>query len=459
MRPSPLQRAAGAAVVLSLVVVAVAFADTVGRDADAVMAGNQSSRDLGEVAPGTISNTPIAFTLACGGFEHVDPGQSVLVEIGSATVPAGGAIAMDAVTIGPVPGSWPADDADCSGSEVPLQVTGTVVITAPSTAGSHEYSVLFERTPTPAGSNDGAAIGGMTGATFFLTVVTNTPPELDLPLDMTVEGDTTNGWTAAWTVAATDAEDDPDPTPVCVPTTGDVLPLGTTTIECSATDSGGLEVAGSFDVAVVDTTPPAINGVAGDTAVVSDDPAGAIATYADPTATDVVDASPTVGCLPASGSTFAPGATTVTCTATDASGNSATATFVVSVGPEAAPPASESLPTAVFGPPIGDGGLDGHAGRTIPMKVRLMLDGTSVGEGSLILVITPCGGGDPVAEVEMEWRAGSDRWFGHWRTRGLAAGCYEVRAIHDGADVGGVEVRLSDRSSESAKTKGGRAQP
>jgi uncharacterized repeat protein (TIGR01451 family) len=54
-------------------------------------------------------------------------------------------------------------------------------------------------------------------------------------------------------------------------------------------------------------------------------------TYAVPIATDLVDPSPTVNCLPASGTNFPIGVTNVTCTATDASGNMASDSFTVTV--------------------------------------------------------------------------------------------------------------------------------
>ena len=48
-------------------------------------------------------------------------------------------------------------------------------------------------------------------------------------------------------------------------------------------------------------------------------------------ATDLVDGSVPVGCSPRSGSVFPAGTTTVTCTATDAHGNSTTGSFTVTV--------------------------------------------------------------------------------------------------------------------------------
>ena len=59
-------------------------------------------------------------------------------------------------------------------------------------------------------------------------------------------------------------------------------------------------------------------------------PHGATVTYAA-SAHDDTDASPHLACSPASGQVFAIGATAVTCTANDASGNSASAGFTVDV--------------------------------------------------------------------------------------------------------------------------------
>ena len=81
-----------------------------------------------------------------------------------------------------------------------------------------------------------------------------------------------------------------------------------------------------------------------------------------------------------------------------------------------------------------------------------------VGEGSLVLAVTPCAGGEVVAELAMDWRAGSERWFGLLRTRGLDAGCYAVRAIHDGVDVGGFELRLFDTAGRCREGEGRRGE-
>ena len=76
-------------------------------------------------------------------------------------------------------------------------------------------------------------------------------------------------------------------------------------------------------------TPPVITVPAGVTANATS-PNGAIVTYAV-TATDDNPSPPTVNCTPPSGATFPIGETTVTCAATDATGNTATASFTVDV--------------------------------------------------------------------------------------------------------------------------------
>lgn len=78
-----------------------------------------------------------------------------------------------------------------------------------------------------------------------------------------------------------------------------------------------------------DLTAPAIT-VPGSITAQATAASGAVVTYTA-TAQDLEDPTPSFTCAPASGSVFPIGATTVTCTATDAAGNSASASFTVTV--------------------------------------------------------------------------------------------------------------------------------
>ncbi len=96
-------------------------------------------------------------------------------------------------------------------------------------------------------------------------------------------------------------------------------------------DDDGGSSAGAIWVLFLgnDTIPPVIT-CPGDLLQEGTSPSGAVGTFSV-TATDDVDPMPTLVCVPASGSTFPLGTTTVACTATDDSGNSSMCSFDVTV--------------------------------------------------------------------------------------------------------------------------------
>src|SRR4029453_5074193 len=95
-------------------------------------------------------------------------------------------------------------------------------------------------------------------AQFTLKVVANTAPTLNLPGNIVAEATSAAGAVVNYSASATDAEDNPDPTPSCSPASGSPFALGTTTVNCSVTDSGSLSASSSFTVKVQDTTAPVI---------------------------------------------------------------------------------------------------------------------------------------------------------------------------------------------------------
>src|SRR3989454_9021545 len=164
-----------------------------------------------------------------------------------------------------------------------------------------------------------------------------------MPGDIEAEAMNSSGTRVTYTVTALDNVDGPL-IPVCSPASGSTFALGPTTVSCTATDSSGNSASGSFTVTVRDTTPPVVT-VPASMIVEATSPIGAILTF-HVTSTDLVDPSPTVSCSPPSGSTFALGPTTVSCTATDSSGNSASGSFAVTVR-DTTPPAL-TLPPNIF---------------------------------------------------------------------------------------------------------------
>jgi hypothetical protein len=105
--------------------------------------------------------------------------------------------------------------------------------------------------------------------------------------------------------------------------------LNTMKFKLIVTDKGGLQSSAECDVTVLDVTPPVISG-ADDITAEATSASGATVEFS-PTATDLVDGSVAVTCAPASGSTFPLGTTTVNCNATDKAGNTASASFTVTV--------------------------------------------------------------------------------------------------------------------------------
>ena len=115
----------------------------------------------------------------------------------------------------------------------------------------------------------------------------------------------------------------------CTPASGSLFPIGSTQVDCSGTDNASNTKNMSLYINVVDTTAPTLNLPANIT-VPQVIPAGAFVIYVV-TATDAVDASPTVVCTPASGSVFPLGTTTVNCSATDNYANTSYGSFDVTV--------------------------------------------------------------------------------------------------------------------------------
>ena len=139
-------------------------------------------------------------------------------------------------------------------------------------------------------------------------------------------------------------------TGACAPVSGSTFPIGTTPVDCTATDESGnsTDPTSLFDVTVADTTGPEVV-VTGALAITLE-----VGTaFVDPgaTASDVVDGTLTTT-VTGTGQTSVPGVYTLTYTATDASGNIGTAIRTVTVV-DTTPPTSLTAtvtPTTLWPP-------------------------------------------------------------------------------------------------------------
>lgn len=247
------------AVATTLLLSTVALADTVAADGDLVTSGDQNLVDLGTVAPGAMINRDVTFTLVCAGLRHADPGQVVTVSPSSVTVPlAGGSVSATDGTIGPVPDTWVSDAAGIVGCPSALRLAGAtpsrVTIVAPTTPGQdYEFTILFGKSLAPAGVADSSSVTGGTAVTFILDVADadTTPPTLiGMPADLDVVTADPAGATLDYVLPT--ATDDRDPAPVvaCAPAPGDLVPVGSTLVTCTARDATGNQSTASFLVIV-----------------------------------------------------------------------------------------------------------------------------------------------------------------------------------------------------------------
>jgi hypothetical protein len=175
---------------------------------------------------------------------------------------------------------------------------------------------------------------------LFLVHALTALASIQLPVPITAEATGPTGAAVSYHVSSSSAGtgDDENGRPTttnavtCSHASGSIFPLGTTSVNCSATDGS----KGSFTVTVVDTTPPALQLPRAFTTQTTD-PAGITVTYTA-SAADLVDGAVAVQCDPASGAFFPVGTTSVTCTATDAHSNGITGHFDVTVQKSSPPP-------------------------------------------------------------------------------------------------------------------------
>ena len=172
-----------------------------------------------------------------------------------------------------------------------------------------------------------------TGSCSFTVTVNDTqPPSITCPANISKPADPNQCSTVVTYAAPTVSDNCPGlGAPNCSPASGSSFPTGTTTVMCTVTDSSNNTASCSFTVTVNDTQPPSITCPANITKPTDPNQCAAVTTYPAPTVSDNCPGIGAPTCSPASGSAFPKGTTTVVCAVTDASGNSASCSFTVTV--------------------------------------------------------------------------------------------------------------------------------
>jgi len=362
-------------VALTLAIAGTALADDLKPDAD-VLAGIQSSIDLGEVAPGAERTVAINFVLACRTSNHLTAGATLDIDETSRDIPPDAALVVTAGQVS-VPGDWPVSGSFCTGLETAATVTPAQLdVTAPMTPGAHyAYTVFF-------GLSNDEMTSNLVATTVYLDVVAPQGP--------------------------------------------------------------------------VDTTAPVLVGMPANIATTTTG-ASKVVTWIAPTATDDTDPAPTVSCSPASGSAFDLGTTTVTCTAMDASGNTASKSFAVTVTLQAptftgtwSKPLEATVPA-----------LSGRVGRTIPLKLAIAAAGKMQGPRDIpapSLLVQSLAACTTDAAVTAMRPGGAFTWAdGSWQlnldTSGFGGGCFRLVARVDGETAATAVVQLAGDGATATWTR------
>ncbi|MEW5848837.1 MAG: MopE-related protein [Myxococcota bacterium] len=203
--------------------------------------------------------------------------------------------------------------------------SGVASLTCSATSGS-VFAVTSGPVTVTCTATDRA--GNQGSASFTVWVRDTTAPTLTVPGPIVVEPTSTAGAVVSFSVGATDTVD-PAPAVGCDRASGATYPLGTTTVTCTTSDAQGNTSVRSFTITVRDTRPPLVRITIAKT-VRAPSPSGVVLNFTA-SATDLADGNLVPVCTPASGSLFPVGSTTVTCRATDSSGNMGSASALVRV--------------------------------------------------------------------------------------------------------------------------------
>jgi large repetitive protein len=203
-------------------------------------------------------------------------------------------------------------------------VDGDVAVTCTPPSGS-----VFPIGPTTVSCSATNSLGHTTAGTFHVFVGSHAPM-LTLPATITVPAESSEGAHVTFTATAHD-EIDGEIAVACTPASGSLFPIAMTPVSCSATNTHGQSAEATFYVRVTPLTGPApLLTLPDDMTVEAQSEAGTQVTYTA-SARDDADGDIPIDCSPASGSLFPFGLGTVTCSATNSHGITATGTFTVNI--------------------------------------------------------------------------------------------------------------------------------
>ncbi|MFN0110394.1 MAG: Ig-like domain-containing protein, partial [Blastocatellia bacterium] len=293
---------------------------------------------------------------------------------------------------------------DADGDSVTFSLVNAPAFATIVNANAAARTATLRLAPTVAGSFNNIQIkaddgkGGTATSTAFSVTVNEPAPNNQPPtanagqLPSTTEAASANG--ASVTLNGSGSDPDGDPLTYSWTDNGNViatsaaatvtLGIGSHSIVLSVSDNKGAKTSTTAQTVLVkDTTPPTFAGVPAGFTTAATSAAGANVTYTMPTAADLVDGVVQVVTDKVSGSLFAVGSTTVKFTATDSRGNSAMASFLVTVTPFVSGGTPTSYDISTF---AGNGnyGYSGDGGQGLDAAMKSLTGLTRDSNGLMI---------------------------------------------------------------------------
>jgi hypothetical protein len=241
------------------------------------------------------------------------------------------------------------EQATADGTEVTLSATVSDICDAsPTVSWSHGPTAVFPLGSTTVTVTATDTAGNSASDEVVVNVVDITSPSVVACADVNVEQETADGTEVTLSATVSDICDaSPEVTWSHGPKA--VFPLGSTTVTVTATDTAGNSASDEVVVNVVDETPPSVD--AGSDITFEQATAAGTEVTLSATVSDICDASPEVTWSHGPTAVFPLGSTTVTVTATDDAGNSASDEVVVNVVDETQPEISVTVSPDTLWPP------------------------------------------------------------------------------------------------------------
>jgi hypothetical protein len=156
-----------------------------------------------------------------------------------------------------LPADQTAEATGTAGASVTFAASATDIVDGSvSVACDHASGDTFALGTTTVSCSATDTAGNPTSGSFHVTVADTTNPSLTgMPSNVTLTTGNPAGATLTYTAPGATDLADPAPTVSCLPASGSTIPVGSTTVTCTATDAAANHVSASFTATVTFVSP------------------------------------------------------------------------------------------------------------------------------------------------------------------------------------------------------------